>query len=53
MHSSAYLNVRQNSRKRDVHSFDCIWQLYILTPPEQGEKIQYKNKLQVHERVQI
>lgn len=53
-HSSTYFNMRQNSRKRDVHSFHCVWQLYIVTPPEQEKKKkQDQNKLQVHEKVQI
>lgn len=41
-HSSTYFNMRQNSRKRDVHSFHCVWQLYILTPPEQEKKTRSK-----------
>lgn len=41
-HSSTYFNMRQNSRKRDVHSFHCVWQLYIVTPPEQEKKNKIK-----------
>lgn len=43
LNNSAHLDIRQYTRKWDVHSFDCIWQLHKLASSEKKKKNTQEN----------